>query len=133
MLNTNPMFVNPQSNYHLLAGSPCVNSGTNLGLPFVGAAPDMGAYEFGATGFADAGHSAGLVLYPNPSSGTFFVRSEGQAGMIRVFDSAGRIQCELLIGSSVFTKVDGTFLASGLYFVEVSDEKGRHTGKLMIQ
>jgi hypothetical protein len=32
----------------LKAGSPLIDKGTNVALPFVGAAPDLGAYEFGA-------------------------------------------------------------------------------------
>jgi MYXO-CTERM domain-containing protein len=34
----------------LAAGSQMIDKGTNVGLPFVGAAPDLGAYEYGATG-----------------------------------------------------------------------------------
>jgi MYXO-CTERM domain-containing protein len=33
----------------LVAGSDLIDKGTNVGLPFVGAAPDLGAFEFGAT------------------------------------------------------------------------------------
>jgi hypothetical protein len=32
----------------LKAGSPLIDKGTDVELPFVGAAPDLGAYEFGA-------------------------------------------------------------------------------------
>src|SRR5207244_2829460 len=42
----NPIYVTPGSNYHLTAGSPCIDKGTNVGLPFNGSAPDQGAYEF---------------------------------------------------------------------------------------
>lgn len=34
---------------HLVAGSDLIESGTSTGYPFVGAAPDLGAFEFGAT------------------------------------------------------------------------------------
>ncbi len=46
---------------HLAAGSPLIDKGTNVGLPFAGAAPDLGAYEFGlaAAGGSGAGGSAG--------------------------------------------------------------------------
>lgn len=37
-----PLF---DSNYQLTAGSPAINSGTDVGFPFNEAAPDMGAYE----------------------------------------------------------------------------------------
>src|SRR5690349_14476660 len=34
---------------HLKAGSPLIDKGVNVQLPYVGSAPDLGAYEFGAT------------------------------------------------------------------------------------
>jgi hypothetical protein len=33
---------------HLAAGSKLIDKGTNVGLPFTGAAPDLGAFEYGA-------------------------------------------------------------------------------------
>ena len=35
---------------HLSAGSHMIDKGTNVGLPYNGTAPDLGAYEYGATG-----------------------------------------------------------------------------------
>lgn len=32
-------------NYHLTSGSACIDAGVNLGRPYSGAAPDLGAYE----------------------------------------------------------------------------------------
>jgi hypothetical protein len=49
---TNPMFVDPSSgNYQLQAGSPAIDMGTMLPpytTGFVGSAPDVGAFEYGA-------------------------------------------------------------------------------------
>ena len=39
----------------LVAGSQMIDKGTDVGLPFAGAAPDLGAYEFGAAGSTGAG------------------------------------------------------------------------------
>ena len=39
----------------LVAGSRMIDKGTDVGLPYVGAAPDLGAYEFGAAGSTGAG------------------------------------------------------------------------------
>ncbi len=39
----------------LAAGSQMIDKGTNVGLPYVGAAPDLGAYEYGATGGTPTG------------------------------------------------------------------------------
>ena len=44
-----PLFANPDpkiaSDFYLKENSSCRDSGVNVGLPFTGAAPDMGAYE----------------------------------------------------------------------------------------
>jgi len=39
----------------LAAGSPLIDKGTNVGLPFAGTAPDLGAYEFGLAGAGGTG------------------------------------------------------------------------------
>jgi len=39
----------------LTAGSKMIDKGKDVGLPFVGAAPDLGAYEFGAAGAGGGG------------------------------------------------------------------------------
>ena len=44
---------------HLAAGSKMIDKGTNVGLPYVGAAPDLGAYEYGAAG--SSGGSGGAT------------------------------------------------------------------------
>lgn len=43
----NPQFVDPSTyNYELKYYSPAIDAGTYVGLPYSGAAPDMGAFEF---------------------------------------------------------------------------------------
>jgi hypothetical protein len=43
----------------LAAGSQMIDKGTDVGLPFVGAAPDLGAYEYGATATTGTGGAGG--------------------------------------------------------------------------
>lgn len=48
MQNTKPGFADAAgNNFQLVAGSAAIDAGTSVGLPFSGAAPDIGAYEFG--------------------------------------------------------------------------------------
>jgi parallel beta-helix repeat protein len=43
-----PLFINPSTgDFHLQAGSPAIDAGVDVGLPYVGAAPDLGAFEVG--------------------------------------------------------------------------------------
>lgn len=49
--------------YHLTSGSPAINSGIDVGLPYNGTAPDMGAFEYEGTSVAN------MVLNPGFESG----------------------------------------------------------------
>jgi len=47
-IETDPLFVDANNgDYHLQGISLCIDAGTDIGLPFVGTAPDMGCYEYG--------------------------------------------------------------------------------------
>lgn len=47
LMNTSPGFSNARAHdYRLSIGSAAINSGTNVGLPYSGLAPDIGAFEF---------------------------------------------------------------------------------------
>jgi parallel beta-helix repeat protein len=44
----NPSFVDASSgDFHLQAGSPAIDAGLDIGMPYNGIAPDLGAYEYG--------------------------------------------------------------------------------------
>lgn len=47
-ITADPKFVNPASrDFHLRAGSPAIDAGVDVGLPYSGQAPDVGAFESG--------------------------------------------------------------------------------------
>lgn len=46
-LSIDPLFADSMNNdFHLQAGSPAIDAGVEVGLPFNGSAPDLGAFEF---------------------------------------------------------------------------------------
>jgi len=46
-ISVDPQFVDPTApDVHLQPGSPCIDAGVDVRLPYVGLAPDMGAFEF---------------------------------------------------------------------------------------
>jgi MYXO-CTERM domain-containing protein len=67
----------------LAAGSAMIDKGTNVGLPYVGAAPDLGAYEYGATGGTPTGGVTGAAgaTATGGKSGTGGVTGSGGATM----------------------------------------------------
>ncbi|HWD90598.1 MAG TPA: choice-of-anchor Q domain-containing protein [Mucilaginibacter sp.] len=67
----NPVFTNPASGtYTLQSTSPAIDAGVNVGLPFSGKAPDIGAYEYVAASAPPPPPAS--VKPPNPAkkSGT---------------------------------------------------------------
>ena len=67
----------PNSNFlHLVSGSNLIDKGTDVGLPYNGVAPDLGAFEYGgisslyANFTADTTNCSSVVLFTNTSSQT---------------------------------------------------------------
>ncbi len=57
-ITSNPLFLG-NGNYTLQATSPCIDKGINVGLPYSGAAPDMGYAEYASGGNATPTANAG--------------------------------------------------------------------------
>jgi hypothetical protein len=64
----------------LAAGSAMIDKGTDVQLPFVGAAPDLGAYEFGATGGSGGGGTTGAAGAGGGSTGAAGTGGGGSTG-----------------------------------------------------
>jgi len=48
-----PLFVDKtNANFHLQAASPAIDAGVDVGFPYIGNAPDIGAYEYGTVNHA---------------------------------------------------------------------------------
>jgi MYXO-CTERM domain-containing protein len=90
---------------HLTAGSPMIDKGTDVGLPYVGKAPDLGAYEFGAvtTGAGGMPGSAGGSPGTGGSLGTG--GSIGSGGSTR---SDGSVSTGGSIGNGGSTGIAGS-------------------------
>ena len=66
----------------LKAGSPLIDKGTDVGLPFVGSAPDLGAYEYGAaTPAGTGGTTAGSGGSPGSGGSAGTGGSPGSGGI----------------------------------------------------
>jgi MYXO-CTERM domain-containing protein len=81
---------------HLTAGSRMIDKGTNVGLPYVGSAPDLGAYEFGAAtgGVSGTGGASGGVAVTGgtPASGGRATGGTATGGRASGGTSTGGVQ-----------------------------------------
>lgn len=70
-LGVDPIFVNPQAgNLHLQTESPLIDAGVDIGFPYLGNAPDIGAYEYGSVfelleGLAESYQDVPLPAFKN--------------------------------------------------------------------
>ncbi len=138
-----PCFVHPAwgtpGDYHLLAGSPAIDSGTSLGGLAVDLEglprdlhPDIGAYEYRTSGGLDPEAQASPASfwlaqnYPNPCAGRTLIRfslPRPAQARLTLFDALGRevstMVSELLVQGEHFAWCDGTHLPQGIYFYQM--------------
>jgi hypothetical protein len=59
--------------------------------------------------------------------------SHKETGTIQLLDVAGRTLSSLSVSGAGTVAVDISSLPSGLYYVQMTSETGRHTEKLIVQ
>ena len=93
---------------HLTAGSPMIDKGKDVGLPFVGAAPDLGAYEFGAVATGGGG-TTGSNGGSTASGGSTSSGGSNGGGIGR----GGSTTRDGSVGSGGSTRSDGSIGSGG--------------------
>ena len=136
-IDSDPQFVDSaQNDYHLLAGSPCIDTGTPDDAPPTdfdghdrpqGNGVDMGAFEYsGQTGVVKS-VKQDILVYPNPCNDVLFiVQTRYPFEQIRIFNTAG----VAMTGFVRIRKVEGNLqvldvsnLASGVYLLEIEGSR----------
>ncbi len=131
---------------HLASGSQMIDAGTNVGLPFLGNGPDLGAFEFDPSMGVDHNSISSPVSYlmlsnyPNPfNPGTTleFVVPKGGETAVRVYNLLGQQVADLFSGKaqsgkSYVVHFDGSRLPSGLYFAVLESGGSRVARKLLL-
>ncbi|MBN2013080.1 right-handed parallel beta-helix repeat-containing protein [candidate division KSB1 bacterium] len=131
---------------HLATGSDLIDTGVDVGLPFDGSAPDLGAFETGTTAsinqpFADVPEKMHLYQnYPNPFNPETTIRF--------ILPQAGSVSLNIynLMGQQVATLLDGYLSAgehsalwqphqvvSGVYVYRLQMNGFTETRKLVLQ
>ena len=109
----------------LKKGSRAIDKGENVGFPFAGNAPDLGAFEYGLSSSVVAKSSSSANISSSSSVTTSIVMRPGYFaktfGLVTVFDLQGRylgdLPAERLLGSSIINVLRTKFKFSGVYLV----------------
>lgn len=98
-----------------------------------------GGFDLDAVGVIHEQHEVGLsaedelvvVVYPNPSRGEVFVRTESEIHQIRLVDASGRIHLLNMIPTA-FGWVMDVDLGNGVYLLQIETERGIQTNRIVI-
>jgi PKD repeat protein len=83
------------------------------------------------TGLEETSMENGIMVYPNPNTGVFTIEMN-EASRVRIINVSGQ---EVYEGkkASGKTEIDLSFMAKGIYFLELNNQKGKRVLKLILQ
>lgn len=139
--NLDPLFVAPDD-FHLTAGSPCVDAGNNDGVTAAldldgapriqGLRVDMGAYESPFTSSAREIVAGKVAVSPNPTTSFLNIQlPEAIAGQldVEVFDAQGRLLRRQSLAEGQRLDVQG--LEAGIYALKAVAGERAYVGKFV--
>lgn len=141
-----PMFVDAGNfDYHLMAGSPCIDKGIATGAPTIDlegsprvGAPDQGCYEFQVSGTHQPGAAAlPLTLMPNPATDRSLLVIENDwsgSTRVQVFGQTGALVRDFTATKPAgrwVQAVDVRNLPAGIYLVRTQLGAQVHEGHLV--
>ncbi len=116
---------------HLASGSDLINSGTEVGLPFLGSAPDLGAFEYDPnTGINLSKLDKDLVVYFSGNNLNIHNYQSDKEAKLRLYNLNGQMLFESIIqGQSV--QLTPGILNNGVYLVELENQESRLVSKVV--
>ena len=128
--------------HQLLDGSPAFDAGDagdnfddQIGQAVFGASRDIGAYESQvALSIEDFNAVSVMKIYPNPTKGQFnIVIADNVTGKVdvQIVSITGKLVQKLSIGNGV-NNMDISGMASGMYIINISTDKGSSSHKLIL-
>ena len=107
---------------HLAEESDLIDAGVDVGLPYFGSAPDIGAFERNPnTSVISAGNKHNLTIYPNPARNFITVsisEDSSEPQSIRIYNLLGELCLEKTLDRDAINQVQINF-KPGLYIVQL--------------
>ena len=127
-----PIFANTEAgNYNLQETSACIDAGTDIGYSYVGDAPDMGCYEYGAEVSINKLQSENMNIFPNPTTGIFSISNLKESNsQLTIFDISGKLVQELEINTK-HSGIDISQLNTGIYFLKIQTNESSVVSKVL--
>ncbi len=129
-IDTDPLFADATNgDYHLQATSPCIDAGTDIGLPFAGTAPDMGCYEYGLASVQDIKKSR-LFAYPNPTHDLVYFSNFDNINnsKIRITDLSGKLVKASILSNNY---INISELKNGIYFIKIEKDNKAYINRII--
>jgi hypothetical protein len=114
---------------HLVTGSDLIDVGTNVGLSYVGSAPDLGAFEFGCSGCRMASQTTTITkatanpveisVYPNPVSSVLQIRNAADVASFKILSLSGSV---VKTGQVTNNGINVSNMLKGAYLIKVYDK-----------
>lgn len=109
----------------LKSSSALVDAGTDVGLPFNGSAPDLGAFETDVHSTAvidNSTYAYQVVLYPNPVHDKVFIPKEFVNDNYQITSLDGKVIRTGCLSSSI---INLSKLSTGIFFFKIIDRRTR--------
>ncbi|MFB6319600.1 right-handed parallel beta-helix repeat-containing protein [Saccharicrinis sp. FJH54] len=116
---------------HLVSGSVFIDAGTDVGLPYSGSAPDLGAFEFTSASGIKPAYSVGIKTYVKDD--ILFVRFSEQIDepvSVGLYSISGQKVCSALL-SQQLNRLDLPDLPHGIYMLQIQSIKMKKTVKIL--
>jgi len=132
-IDTDPLFVDAvNGDFHLQETSACIDAGMDIGMQFIGEAPDMGCFEYDPGVATNTMITDNHQLYPNPAKDYFSIQNLEDIEAIYLSDITGKTI--KIISEFQQERFDISDLKTGIYFVNIiTQNQSQYTYKLIVE